>query len=84
VKKLVRRERVSTLPPALELLRKVESEMKKIWALRSESDVRARTLSLNAEIARSNARSAEGPPTRMGLLDPDAIVAQWRARSTGS
>ena len=84
MKKLVRRERVSTLPPALELLRKVESEMKKIWALRSESDVRARTLSLNAEIARSNARSAEGPPTRMGLLDPDAIVAQWRARSTAS
>ena len=84
VKKLVQRERVSVLPPALELLRKVESEMKKIWALRSESDVRARTLSLNAEIARSNARSAEGPPTRMGLLDPDAIVAQWRARSTGA
>ena len=84
VKKLVQRERVSVLPPALELLRKVESEMNKIWALRSETDVRARVLSLNAEIARSNARTAEGPPTRMGLLDPDAIVAQWRARSTGS
>ena len=84
VKKLVQRERVSVLPPALELLRKVESEMKKIWALRSEADVRARLLVLNAEIARSNARAAEGPPSRMGLLDLDAIVAQWRARSTGS
>jgi len=84
VKKLVRRERVSVLPPALELLRKVESEMSKIWALGSEADVRARILSLNAEIARSNARTAEGPPTRVGLLDPDAIVAQWRARSAGS
>jgi hypothetical protein len=84
VKKLVRRERVSVLPPALELLRKVESEMNAIWALRSEADVRARILGLNAEIFRSNARTAEGPPTRMGLLDPDAIVAQWRARSTGA
>ena len=49
MKKLVQRERVSVLPPALELLRKVESEMSMIW-----------------------------------LLDPDAIVAEWRARSTGS
>jgi len=84
VKKLVQRERVSVLPPALELLRKVESEMNKIWALGSEAEVRARVVSLNGEIARSNARTAEGPPTRVGLLDPDAIVAQWRARFTGS
>jgi hypothetical protein len=84
VKKLVQRERVSVLPPAIEWLRKVESEIKKIWALTSEVDVRAQVLSLNAEIARSNARAAEGPPTRLGLLDPDAIVAQWRTRSTGS
>lgn len=84
VKKLVQRERVSVLPPALELLRKVESEMNKIWALGSEVEVRARVVSLNGEIARSNARTAEGPPARVGLLDPDAIVAQWRARSTGS
>jgi hypothetical protein len=84
VKKLVQRERVSVLPPALELLRKIESEIKKIWALSSEADVRAQVLSLNAEIARSNARAAEGPPTRLGLLDPDAIVAQWRTNSTGS
>jgi hypothetical protein len=84
VKKLVQRERVSVLPPALELLRKIESEIKKIWALSSEADVRAQVLSLNAEIARSNARAAEGPPTRLGLLDPDAIVAQWRTNSTSS
>jgi len=84
IKKLVQRENVSVLPPALELLRKVESEMKKIWALGSEADVRAQVLGLNAEIARANARTAEGPPTRLGLLDPDAIVAQWRANSTGS
>jgi hypothetical protein len=84
VKKLVQRERVSVLPPALELLRKIESEIKKIWALSSEADVRAQVLSLNAEIARSNARAAEGPPTRLGLLDPDAIVARWSTNSTGS
>jgi hypothetical protein len=55
-----------------------------VWALRSEADVRARVLALNAEIARTNARAAEGPPTRLGLLDVDAIVSEWRARSARS
>jgi hypothetical protein len=84
VKKLVQREKVSVLPPALELLRKIESQVAKLWALRSEADVRARVLALNAEIARANARAAEGPPTRLGLLDVDAIVSEWRARSARS
>jgi hypothetical protein len=36
---------------------------------------------LNAEIAKANARATEGPPTRLGRLDVDAILAEWRARS---
>jgi Domain of unknown function (DUF1992) len=84
VKKLVQREKVSVLPAPLQLLRKVEAEVTKVWALRSETDVRARALALNAEIARTNARAAEGPPTRLGLLDVDVIVGEWRARSAHS
>ena len=42
VKKLIRREKVSVLPPALELLRQVESEFEKIWKARDEAEVRAR------------------------------------------
>jgi len=80
VKKLVRRERVSVLPPALELLRRVEAEVARIWTLRDEAEVRARVEALNAEIARTNARTAEGPPTRLAPLDVDAIVAEWRTR----
>jgi len=30
-----------------------------------------------------NARAAEGPPTRLGPLDVDEIVAEWRARRGG-
>lgn len=82
VKKLVQRERVSMLPPALELLRKVESDMNKIWALGSEADVRARVLSLNAEIARSkrahgrrsvHARGVTGP-----RCDSRAVARSFR------
>jgi DnaJ-like protein len=82
VKKLVQREKVSMLPPALELLRKVEAQVEQIWKLSDEAEVRERMRSLNGEIARANARAAEGPPTRLAPLDADTIVAQWRAVRT--
>src|SRR5207302_9376339 len=78
VKKLVRRERVSILPPPLELLRKVEAEIERIWKLSDEAEVRERFRALNVAIARANARAAEGPPTRLAPLDADPIVAEWR------
>ena len=80
VKKLLEREKVSVLPPALELLRKVEAELARIWTARREDDVRARVQALNAEIARVNARVVAGPPTRLAPLDPDGVVQEWRAR----
>jgi DnaJ-like protein len=83
VKQLVRRERVSVLPPALELLRKVETELTAIRALSSETEVRRRLTALNAAIAKVNASAAEGPPTRLAPLDIEALVADWRRRSAG-
>ena len=84
VKQLARREQISMLPPALELLRKVEAELGQIWALTREADVRARVLTLNTEIAKVNAMAVEGPPTRLGPLNIDEIVAEWRARRPAS
>jgi hypothetical protein len=77
VKKLVQREKVSVVPPSLELLRKVEAEVERIRKLSDEAAVRERIRALNVEIARANARAAEGPPTRLAPLDADTIVAQW-------
>ncbi len=65
-KKLVQREQISILPPSLELLRKVESDLAKIWQVADEAQVRSRLLALNAEIATVNARAAEGPPRAWG------------------
>ena len=81
VKKLVQREKVSMLPPALALLPKVEAEVERIWKLCDEAQVRERIRALNVEIARANARAAEGPPTRLAPLDAETIVAEWRAAS---
>jgi|SRR5262245_31887237 len=78
VKQLVQREQISMLPPSLELLRKVERELAAIEKFDDEATVRRRVDALNVEIAKVNATVVEGPPTRLGVLDVDQIVARWR------
>jgi hypothetical protein len=79
VKQLMEREQVSGAPPALELKRKVEKELAAIGALADEAAVRARIAALNAEIGKMNATTVEGPPTSLSPLDPERVVARWRA-----
>jgi len=85
VRQLVQREQLSVssiLPPSLEMLRKVETALAAIEKLDDEASVRSRVVALNAEIAKVNATVTEGPPTRLGRLDVEQVVARWRrARS---
>jgi Domain of unknown function (DUF1992) len=83
-KQLVQREQITVLPPSLELLRKVEEVLVTIEELRDEATVRRRIAALNVEIAKVNATVVEGPPTRLGTLDVDQVVAQWRRTSSGN
>jgi hypothetical protein len=46
--------------------------------------VREQLVALNAEIAKVNARTLEGPATRLGVLDVDSIITEWRARRVAS
>jgi hypothetical protein len=78
VKQLVQREQISILPPSLEQLRKVETELAAIEKLHDEATVRRRVAALNVEIAKVNATALEGPPTRLGTLNVDKVVAKWR------
>ena len=84
VKQLARREEVSVLPPSLELRRKVETELAAIAALDEEAAVRRRIEALNAEIVKLNATVLEGPPTSLGALDADQVVARWKRTSTAT
>jgi hypothetical protein len=79
-KQLVRREKVSLLPPALVLLRKVEAEVAALWSLRTEAEVRTRLAAINAQIVKVNATTMRGPRTRLAPMDVDALVADWRRR----
>jgi len=56
------------LPPALELLRKVERVLADLSRVPTEAQVREQLVALNAEIAKVNARTLEGPATRLGVL----------------
>jgi hypothetical protein len=60
----------------------VEKELAAIETLNDEATVRHRVTALNVEIAKVNATVVEGPPTRLGTLDVDQIVARWQR--TGS
>ena len=84
VKQLVQREQISILPPSLELLRKVETELAAIEKVHDEATVRGRVAALNAEIAKVNATVLEGPPTRLSTLEVDKVVAKWRRMRTRS
>jgi Domain of unknown function (DUF1992) len=79
-KQLVKREQVSILPPALELLRKVEAALAAIGMLEDEATVRHQVATLNVEITKINATAVEGPPTRLSPLHVDQVVAQWRRK----
>ena len=80
--KLVQREEVSLLPPALELKLKVERELERIGKLRRERDVRRALDELNTEIARVNSGVTTGPSTSIARLDIETVVERWRQLQT--
>ena len=78
-KQFAEREEASLLmPPSLELRRKVETELAAIDKLNDEASVRRRLDALNAEIAKFNATTVDGPPTNLSTLDADHVMARWR------
>jgi len=79
-KKLLEREKLSLLPPALEIRAKAERALEQIWRLRGEGEVRQRVSAINAEIVRANRTAVEGPPTNLASLDLDTVLAEWRRR----
>ena len=80
VKNLLKRERLSLLPPSLEILRTVELGLEGIWSLSGEGEVRRAVAELNDKIRRANFAITWGPPSTICPLEPDEIVTQWRMK----
>ena len=83
VKNLLKRERLSILPPSLEILRTVEEGLQDLDGLRHEEDVRRAVAQLNDKIRKANFAITWGPPSTVGLLDADEVVARWRSGQSG-
>jgi hypothetical protein len=66
------------LPPSLALAREVERLPDRVARLHSESQVRELVDDLNARIRRAHLAPQVGPPMRVGRVDIEQVVADWR------
>lgn len=80
VKRLVERERIAVLPPALQLRKddaELDAELDRLW---SEREVRAFVEDFNARVIRARYTPVDGPPLITMPRDVEETVAAWRER----
>jgi hypothetical protein len=80
LKKLVEREKITVLPPAL-ALRKEDAELEdRLDRYNTESEVRRDVEDFNARIIRARYTPVDGPPLITMPRDVDETVEAWRER----
>lgn len=82
VRKKLRREGVSFLPPTLAIRKELDDTLEAVAAASTESEVRDLVAGINARIREVNATATSGPPSTVGPLDVDQVVERWRAAQT--
>ena len=80
VRKKLKEENLSYLPPALQVRRDVEIAREQIARARSEQQVRQIVSEINAVIREVNRGALDGPAPSVAVLDEERVVAQWRAQ----
>jgi hypothetical protein len=80
LKRKLRQENLSALPPGLAIRVEVHQTLERIWKLSSEAAVRAAVEQLNEKIRKAHYAALWGPPSTTMPLVADEVVAQWRAR----
>ncbi|WP_210439142.1 DnaJ family domain-containing protein [Nocardioides xinjiangensis] len=82
VKKLVERENIALLPPAL-ALRKEDAELHdRLDAITVEAEVRRELEDFNRRVVETRRQLQGGPPVITPVRDVEAEVAAWRERRT--
>lgn len=77
IKEKLRREKISVLPPSLEIRRDVEQTLAQAMKLTNEAVVRRELQALNERIREANYRSVWGPPSTQLPVNIDEVVARW-------
>lgn len=80
VRKKLRRENLSVLPPLLAARLEAEKTIASIWNLSSEHTVRRKLERLNEKIREAHYSPAPGPAVPLSPIDVDDLIRQWRER----
>ena len=78
VRKKLREEGLSIVPPALEARRLIEKTLEELPRLANEAAVRKRLDELNEKVREAQRSPAAGPASGVAPVDVDAILARWR------
>ncbi len=71
------------LPPSLALPKEVDELPERLRKVRREQEVRDIVADLNKRIVDVHRQPQVGPPLRLGPLDVEDVVREWRELSTG-
>jgi Domain of unknown function (DUF1992) len=80
IRKKFEEDKLSVLPPALQVRRDLERAREQIDRTGSEQQVRQIIAGINAHIRQTNRTTMHGPPTTVMPLDEERTVREWRKR----
>jgi DnaJ-like protein len=83
VKRKLRRENLSYLPPTMVLRKDAEDALAAASRAASEAEVRRIVADINTRIVEGNRKAAAGPPLNLMPFDVERVVAAWRKRDRG-
>jgi hypothetical protein len=78
VRKKLKREEVSYLPPTLAVRKERDDALERIAAAVREVEVRRIVEEINIRIRYVNTHATSGPPSTVMPLDLDDVLARWR------
>jgi hypothetical protein len=82
IRRKLREENFSYLPPTLQLRREVEVAEAAMHRARSERELREVISAINARIRHVNRTDVTGPPSTVAMFDEEETVRAWRERRT--
>ena len=78
VKRKLRRENLSYLPPSLALRKEAHDAVEGATQARTEAEVRERVASINEKIRDAIRMGIRGPEVPLRLIDVEQVVREWR------
>jgi hypothetical protein len=80
IRRKLRREDLSYLPPTIALRKEAEDALAAASQASSEDQVRRIVADINTKIVEGNRKAASGPPLNLAPFDVERVVRAWRER----